>query len=155
MEMYKCVNSVESESWSVLSFWVSLIAQLVHPNSIPGWRRSAGEGMGYPLQYSWASLTLCKPGILQARILEWLAFPFSRGSSQPMDWTQASCIAGGFFTSWATREAQNTRVVACPFSNDLPHPGVKLGSSALQVDSLPTELSGKPFKQCWHSTNIV
>ena len=44
-------------------------------------------------------------GILQARILEWVAFSFSRGSSQPRDWIQASCIAGGFFTSWATREA--------------------------------------------------
>ena len=55
-------------------------------------------------------LTLCNPmdyrvhGILQARILEWVAFPFSRGSSQPRDWTQVSCIAGGFSTSWATRE---------------------------------------------------
>ena len=37
-------------------------------------------------------------GILQARILEWLAFPFSKGSSQPKDGTQVSCIAGGFFT---------------------------------------------------------
>ena len=44
-------------------------------------------------------------GILQARILEWVAFPFSRGSSQPRDQTQVSHIAGGFFTSWATREA--------------------------------------------------
>ena len=35
-------------------------------------------------------------GILQARILEWLAFPFSRGSSQPRDLTQVSCIAGDF-----------------------------------------------------------
>ena len=44
-------------------------------------------------------------GILQARILEWVANPFSRGSSQPRDWTQVSHIAGGFFTSWTTREA--------------------------------------------------
>ena len=56
--------------------------------------------------------TRCNPmdytvhGILQARILEWAALPFSRGSSQPRDWTQVSCIAGGFFTSWVTREAQ-------------------------------------------------
>ena len=46
-------------------------------------------------------LTLCNPmdyivcGILQARILEWVAFPFCRGSSQPRDQTQVSCIAGG------------------------------------------------------------
>ena len=45
-------------------------------------------------------------GILQARILEWVAVPFSRGSSQPRDRMQVSCIAGKFFTSWATREAQ-------------------------------------------------
>ena len=43
-------------------------------------------------------------GILQARILEWVAFPFSRGSSQPRDQTQVSSIAGRFFTLWATRE---------------------------------------------------
>ena len=48
-------------------------------------------------------------GILQARILEWVAFPFSRGSSQPRHWTQVSCIASRFFTSWATREAQEPR----------------------------------------------
>ena len=45
-------------------------------------------------------------GILQARILEWVAFPFSRGSSQPRDRTQVSRIVGRFFTSWATKEAQ-------------------------------------------------
>ena len=49
--------------------------------------------------------TLCDPmyytihGILQARILEWVAFPFAKGSSQPRDQTQVSRIAGGFFTS--------------------------------------------------------
>ena len=46
-------------------------------------------------------------GILQARILEWVAFPFSRESAQPRDQTQVSHIAGQFFTSWATREAPN------------------------------------------------
>ena len=49
--------------------------------------------------------TLCDPmdytvhGILQARILEWVAFPFSRGSSQPRDQTQVSRTAGRFFTN--------------------------------------------------------
>ena len=43
-------------------------------------------------------------GILQARILEWVAIPFARESSQTRDWTQVSQIAGGFFTVWATRE---------------------------------------------------
>ena len=40
------------------------------------------------------------------RILEWVAFPFSKGSFQPKDQSQVSCIAGRFFTSWATREGQ-------------------------------------------------
>ena len=44
-------------------------------------------------------------GILQARILEWVAVPFSRGSSQHRDRTQVSCIAGRFFTISAIREA--------------------------------------------------
>ena len=44
--------------------------------------------------------------VLQFRILEWVAVPFSKKSSQPRDWIQVSCIVGGFFTSWATREAQ-------------------------------------------------
>ena len=44
-------------------------------------------------------------GILQARILEWVVIPFSRGSSWPRDRTPVSCIAGRFFTVWATREA--------------------------------------------------
>ena len=45
-------------------------------------------------------------GILQVRILEWVALPFSRGSSQPRDRTQVSHVAGRFFTNWATMEAQ-------------------------------------------------
>ena len=44
-------------------------------------------------------------GILQATILEWIAMPYSSGSSKPRDKTQVSHISGGFFTSWATREA--------------------------------------------------
>ena len=46
-------------------------------------------------------------GILQARVVEWVAFPFSKGSSQPRDGIQVSHIADGFFTSWATREAHS------------------------------------------------
>ena len=45
-------------------------------------------------------------GILQARILEWVAMPSTRGSSQPRDQTQVSCNTSGFFTIGATREAQ-------------------------------------------------
>ena len=77
-----------------------------------------GEGEGEVAQ---SCPTLCDPmdcsppassvhGILQARILEWVAISFSRGSSQPRDWTRVSCIAGRRFILWATREAQDQSV---------------------------------------------
>ena len=56
------------------------------------------------------------PWTAQARILEWVAFPLSSGSSLPRDRTQDSCIADRFFTSWAYREAQEFWV-AYPFSS--------------------------------------
>ena len=78
--------------------------------------------------------------------LEWVAFPFSRGSSQPRDPTQVSHSAGGFFISWTTREAQEYwNGLPIPSSVHLPDPGIKPESPALQEDSLPTELSGKPW----------
>ena len=48
----------------------------------------------YQLGHKWSQI-----------ILEWVVYPFSRGSSQPRDWTGISCIAGRFFTNWAMREA--------------------------------------------------
>ena len=68
--------------------------------------------------------TLCNPmgcslpgssihGIFQAKVLEWLAISFSRGSSQPRDWTQVSHIAGRCFTVWATKEARNEILIKC------------------------------------------
>ena len=69
-----------------------------------------------------------------------------QGSSQPKDQTQVSHIAGGFFTSWATREAQEYwSGEPMPSPGDLPDPGIESGSPALQVDSLPVELPGKPY----------
>ena len=56
-------------------------------------------------------LTLCNPmdymvhGILEASILEWVCFPFSRGSSRHRNRTRVSCIEGGFFTNWDIWEA--------------------------------------------------
>ena len=68
-------------------------------------------------------LTLCDPmdcsppgsavhGILQARILEWVAISSSRGSSPPRDQTQVSYIAGRFFTIWATRGAPEPPILS-------------------------------------------
>ena len=71
-------------------------------------------------------------GLLQARILEWVAFPFSKGSSQPRDWTQVSCIAGVFFTSWAQGKPKNTGV----------------GSLSLLQQIFPTQESNQDLLHC-------
>ena len=76
---------------------------------------SPTEPSGNPQIITQSCLTLCDPmdcsppgsyvpGILQAKILEWVDIPFSRGSSPARDQTQVSCIAGWFLTVWATRE---------------------------------------------------
>ena len=52
-------------------------------------------------------------GILQARILERIAVPFSRGSFQPRDQTQVSCTAGGFFTVWVNRDDSSSLHLLC------------------------------------------
>ena len=54
--------------------------------------------------------------ILQARILEWIAIPFSRGTSQPRDWTLVSYIAGRFFTFWATGKSVPVRMAIIKMS---------------------------------------
>ena len=91
-------------------------------------------------------LTLCDPldcsppgssvhEVFQARILEWVAIPFPRGSSQPRDWTQVSLSVGRFLTSWATREAQ--RSSGNPVSRSfLPRVSTWLVTSALMLTSL-------------------
>ena len=72
--------------------------------------------------------------ILQARVLEGVATPSSRGSFQPRDQTQVSCIAGGLFTSWATREAQ------------------KAGLSGVGFEHMPT---GKTATWMWHLNQLI
>ena len=78
-----------------------------------------GKPLKGKVAQSW--LTLCDPvdytvhGILQARILEWVVFPFSSGSSWPRNWTGVSCIAGRLFTSWATREAPWPEIIPTPW----------------------------------------
>ena len=74
------------------------------------WKRKKSEA-------TQSCLTLCDPmdcslpgssvhGIFNARVLEWVAIYFSRGSSRPRDWIPVSCIAGRRFIVWATREAK-------------------------------------------------
>ena len=95
--------------------------------------------------------TLCDPldytvhWILQARILEWVAFSFPKGSSQPRDRTEVSHITGRFFTSWATREAQEW--VAYRFASGSSRPGNRTGLSCIAGGFFPnwaiTEARGK------------
>ena len=61
-----------------------------------------GSNLGLP-HCRWILYQLSHQG--SPRILEWVAWTFSRGSSWPRNWTRVSCITSGFFTSWATREA--------------------------------------------------
>ena len=73
------------------------------------------KGIESESEVAQSCLTLCNPmdyslpgssvhGIFQTRVLEWVAIAFSRGSSQPRDWTRVSHIVGRHFTVWATRE---------------------------------------------------
>ena len=118
--------------WCKLSLWVL--------------KWSVKVAQSYPTLYNPMDYTIHR--ILQARILEWVVFPFSRVSSQPRDQTWVSGTAGTFFTSLATREAQEYGSgYPFPFPADLPYPGIKLGFPALRADSLPTELSEKSLSK--------
>ena len=89
-------------SFTCTAQWFRVFCRLY---SIIGYYKMLGIISYFFLKIAQSCLTLCDPmdytvhGIPQARILEWVAFPFSRGSSQARDQTQVSRIAGGFFTS--------------------------------------------------------
>ena len=61
-----------------------------------------------PMDWGPPGFSACE--ILQARILEWVAIPFSRGSSQPGDWTQVFCVAGRLFTVWTNRVTHDSQL---------------------------------------------
>ena len=96
----------------------------------------------------WDAMDSTINGILQARRLEWVAFPFSRGSSQPRDQTQVSRIAAGFFTIWATREAQE-------YWSGWPISSLRIFPTRESKWGLPhcrqilAELWGKPWGPLW------
>ena len=130
----------------------------------------------FPTQGSNPGLPHCRQILYQLshkgspRTPEWIAYPFSRGSSRLRNRTGFYCIPGGFLTNWAIREAQSeseSRSVVSdslrlhglsmefsrpeywtgwpfPSPEDLPNPGIEPRSPALQVDSLPVEPQGKP-----------
>ena len=94
----KCINSLLrscQESWI---FFQAASHACMHAKSLQSCPTLCG-----PMDYSLPGSSVHR--ILQARILEWVAILFSRGSSRLRDWTQVSCIAGRFFTIGATIEA--------------------------------------------------
>ena len=110
--------------------------------------------------------TLCDPmdcsppgsslhGILQARILEWVAIPFSRGSSRLRDGTQVSCPAVRFFAVWATREAlrmeAGTEVSGCTLRTPEVSPGCEQAAFFLWLSLL----SGLLVFPTPHSTRMM
>ena len=118
-----------SESHSVVSnsLWCH---GLYSPWNSPGQNTGAGslsllQGI-FPTQGSNPGLPLCRWILYQLshkgspRIMEWVAYPFSRGSSQPRNRTGVSCIAGRFFTNWAIRQVPHMFIIqqklASPFS---------------------------------------
>ena len=103
-------------------------------------------------------------GILQARILEWVAMPFSRESSQPRDRTHiscVSCIAGGLFTHWTTWEASNNN--RCTYLFDCPRSQLQLanfwlghmGSSSLTRDQTWTFALGAQRLSHWTTREVL
>ena len=84
-------------------------------------------------------------GIFQARILQWVAFPFSRGSSQPGVEPRSPTLQADSLPAEPPGKPKNIGVDSLSLPGDLPNPGTELGSLALQVDSLPAELPGSFF----------
>ena len=114
---YSIMGWVKSKKWKSLSR-VRLFepARFLCPWNSPGRNTGVGslsllQGIS-PTQGSNPSLPHCRWILYQLshkgspRILGWVAYPFSRGSSQPRNRTRVSCIVGDFFINWAIREAQ-------------------------------------------------
>ena len=92
------------------------------PSELPGKPKNTGMGSLSLLQGNFLTQELnwcllhCRWILYQLshtgspRILEWVAYSFSSGSSQPKNWTGVFCIAGGFFTNWAITEASQTNM---------------------------------------------
>ena len=117
------------------TFYIILDAELSHSvmsmdcsppgSSVHGDSPDKNTGVGcYALLQGIFPTQGLNPGLLHCRqllhclnhqvnpwIMEWVAYPFYRGSSQPRNWTGVSCIAGGFFTNWTTRDALDNLII--------------------------------------------
>ena len=93
-------------------------------------------------------------GILQARLLEWVAISFSRGSSQPRDWTHVSCIADRFFTVWVT-QVKFPIVLLQPAVNSPRLPVMRSSSHLAGEWSNSTFCPENLFLRTWYQTKCV
>ena len=142
-----CTAKKWSESCSVVSdpLWPhGLFSPWNSPNQNTGVRSlSLLQGI-FPTQGSNPGPPHCRQILYQLshqgspRILEWVAYPFSRGSSRPRNQTGISCIAGRFFTSWATREV---------WEEKLPWPGIEPRPRWWEPQILTSRPPGSAFAQ--------
>ena len=123
----------------------------------PADQRASGESVsGSVMFHPFWPHGLCSPpgsserGIHQARILKWIAIPFPRGSSQPRDLSWVCCIAGRFFTVWATRKAPRGERVAFLLS-----PVSSLPNHSCQDCRLPPEAALPYSNTHWDQVTAV
>ena len=116
-----CNNSLWSTLNTLIIFWYAYSPPF--PYCVRYTRKICFGAHGFVVKsvnmkvtQSWP--TLCKPrdyrvhGILHARKLEWIAFPFSKGSSWPRNWPRVYHIADGLFTNWAIKDANTMFLLA-------------------------------------------
>ena len=131
----QCHKGSDTTEWLNESESCSVVSNSLWPHGLYSPWNSPGQNTGVsslsflqgisPTQGSNPGLLHCRWILFQlrhqgsSRILERAAYPFSSGSSQPRNWTRVSYTAGGFFTSWATREAQKG-CAASPSRNQTP-----------------------------------
>ena len=123
LKWIELIWSIQSEITQLCPTHCNPMVSVYSPWNSPGkntgvWSLSLLQGI-FPTQGLNPGLPHCKQILYQLshkgspRILEWVAYPFSRGSSWPRHQTWVSCIAGRFFTNWAIREAQYIKRGCC------------------------------------------
>ena len=151
-DVFSCHNSGYYKTREAGDYPTMWLSTHTHPTMH---RTAVQQRMWSEVKVAQSCLTLCNPmdcslpgssvhGILQARILEWVAVPFFSGSSQPEGWIQVSRFAGEFFTVWATRETPNQEYsvlsVKCePAWESFPRtPSLSLSLTHAQTESCQT-----------------